>query len=50
MGGGNAQKSATSRQRNQEKDAGKAKGGGGKEGLAKRTGVDQGAAMAEAQG
>mmetsp|Transcript_141678 Transcript_141678/g.394991 ORF Transcript_141678/g.394991 Transcript_141678/m.394991 type:complete len:82 (+) Transcript_141678:85-330(+) len=37
MGGGNAQKTAMSRAKNQAKAAKEASGGGGKEGLAKRT-------------
>ena len=45
MGGGNAQKSAMSRQRNNEKKAAEGKGGGGAAGMQARKGGDMKAAM-----
>ena len=49
MGGGNAQKSAMSRQKNAEKAAAGANAGGGKAGIDKRATSDMGSAMAAAQ-
>lgn len=45
MGGGNAQKSAMSRQKNDAKAAAEGKGGGGKAGMAQRSGGDMKASM-----
>jgi len=49
MGGGNAQKTAMSRQRHAAKEAEKGKGGGGKAGMEARKGGDMASAMAAAQ-
>lgn len=49
MGGGNAQKTASSRAAHLEKEQGKKSGGGGKEGMEKRSGVDMGSAMEKAK-
>jgi len=49
MGGGNAQKTAQSRAKHLEKDAKAGAGGGGKAGMAARSGGDMASAMAAAQ-
>eukprot|EP00595_Chromulina_sp_UTEXLB2642_P001455 CAMPEP_0196765564 /NCGR_PEP_ID=MMETSP1095-20130614/9674_1 /TAXON_ID=96789 ORGANISM="Chromulina nebulosa, Strain UTEXLB2642" /NCGR_SAMPLE_ID=MMETSP1095 /ASSEMBLY_ACC=CAM_ASM_000446 /LENGTH=73 /DNA_ID=CAMNT_0042123825 /DNA_START=47 /DNA_END=268 /DNA_ORIENTATION=+ len=49
MGGGNAQKSATARARNQAKAETSKNAGGGKDGMAQRKGTNMAEAMAEAQ-
>ena len=49
MGGGNAQKTAKSREKHNEKAAATKNAGGGAAGLAVRKGGDMAAAMAEAQ-
>lgn len=49
MGGGNAQKTAMSRQRHQAKLDAEGKGGGGKAGMEARKGGDMASAMAAAQ-
>eukprot|EP00429_Kryptoperidinium_foliaceum_P095330 CAMPEP_0176184834 /NCGR_PEP_ID=MMETSP0121_2-20121125/1027_1 /TAXON_ID=160619 /ORGANISM="Kryptoperidinium foliaceum, Strain CCMP 1326" /LENGTH=48 /DNA_ID= /DNA_START= /DNA_END= /DNA_ORIENTATION= len=48
MGGGNAQKSATARNRNLEKAASQKNAGGGAKGKEQRSGGDMAAAMAAA--
>ena len=49
MGGGNAQKTAMSRQKHLAKEEAKGKGGGGKSGMEARKGGDMVSAMAAAQ-
>jgi hypothetical protein len=49
MGGGNAQKTAKSKAIHLAKEQSKSSGGGGKEGMAKRSGADMGSAMEKAK-